>query len=116
MRVEMGKGLNDFLVKDPLGGFSIIDMDRVSKLPIEEFRKRYVEDMQTYLDSHPRPIVECGGCLEDIDSAADLIRRYGVNFHRECFKDVHEKERGKYNEYEEKYFDLVLASLNVDEA
>ncbi len=109
----MGKGLNDFLVKDPLGGFAIIDMDRLSQIPIEEFRKKYIEHMQIHLDNHPRPIVNCGECSEDIDSAADLIRYEGVNFHRECFKDVY--KRKEYKESHKEYLDLVLASLNVDE-
>ncbi len=112
----MVKGLNDFLIENPSGPFFIIDMDKLSQIPIEEFRERYIEDMQLYFDCHPRPIVECVECSEDISSAGDLIRWEGANFDQRCFRDVYERERRECKGYHKKYLDLVLDSLDINKA
>ncbi len=106
----MRSSLRDFLVQGVFG--PVWDVEALSEIPLEEFRRRYIEDMQNYFDNHNKPTIQCGKCSEEIKSADDLIRYYGANLSRKCFRELYARERDEDNEQGRRYFDLVLDSLD----
>ena len=110
------KKLKDFIVNDYLSGLPFYDIGKLEKIPLEKFRRMYIENMQTYFNNHTEPTIECWKCREDITSADDLARRYGRSLHVDCFKVEYGEERETDKERERRYFDLVLKSLDVKPA
>ena len=108
------KRLNDFVVKGVLSGVLTVDVDALASVPREEFRRMYIEEMQTYFDNHPNPKISCCECSEEISTPSDLFRRYGINLHEKCFQVVYTKERDTDIPDARRFFDLVLNSLDVD--
>ncbi len=68
--------------------------------------------MQTYFDNDDKPSIQCWECSRKINSADDLIRYYGANLHKECFKAVYEEEK-RTRPDDTEYFDLVLNSIDA---
>ena len=108
------KKLKDFLVRDILSGFLTFDVGVLESVASKEFRRMYIEEMQTYFNNHPGPQINCWECSEEISIPNDLFRRYGTNLHEKCFRNVFSKERDTDNSNARRYFDLIINSLDVD--
>src|SRR5438552_542208 len=107
----MAKGLRDFLVKDFQFGLNLFDEKKLNELSLEDFRKRYIEEMQTYFDDAKVSKIKCWECPKTIDSAEDLAKLYGAYLHRECFKVSYNQEIRNGRKVD--YFDRVLSSLEI---
>ena len=111
----MSKGLSDFLVKNS-NGLLYLDIKKARQIPPSEFRRRYIEDMQTYFDNHNKPTITCWDCNREISSASELFRYFGANLHKECLVKRYEADTAKplvIGGWEREYFDLILEAAQV---
>lgn len=110
------KGMSDFRFRD-WRGMGVFDVDKLGELSFREFRKLYVEEMQTYFDQWGDDSVRCSGCPDMIKGAEELFRYYGANLHLRCFEGALYKEdkklKGRVTRIggnARNYFNMVLQS------
>ncbi len=83
-------GLSDFVIKDE-NGLSTFDLGKLKKLPIDEFAKRYIEEMDSFMKNHVG-LPMCYPCSKPVKTADDLVRYFGLNLHRKCFLEEYEND------------------------
>lgn len=106
----MNKGFEDFSLPDGVSGLPIrfLDYDKLLELPDAEFRRRYIEEMQSYFDEWQRNSVECWECSKLIVGAEELFRYYGANLHIQCLEKTHSAERRLNSSSEREYFKRII--------
>jgi hypothetical protein len=103
----MSRGLSDFVVTDK-SGLLTVDSEKLSKLPDEEFRRRYNEDMEDYIRNHRRDPL-CDECRNPVLAPESLVRFSGVNLHSLCFLGIYSTFRETLTPENRQYFDKILA-------
>ncbi len=106
--------LNDFLVEDRIG-LLIYDMNRLNKVPIEEFAKMRLEEMESFMKNHGKSPA-CYSCSKPIESADNLVRYFGRNDHNDCFLREYENDIFDFTAYQKEYFGLVKKSIEANNA
>lgn len=102
--------LKDFCYKARVIDLVVIDSKALMELFDRDFKQLHENEMQAhfnFLENVKVYEIMCHQCRNLISTPNELIRYFGSNIHRNCFKDYYPKQREKIEENERIYFDRV---------
>ena len=112
MRAEVDNGTFKNFTFTDLRGLLNLDVEKLERISLAEFRTRYTNEMRSYFCAE-NDLIKCQDCPGLIKNPEELIRYLGANLHLDCFKERYYNERLRtIGLHDRRYFDLVLASVN----